>query len=326
MQTKQWWLVGVTVAAMLAVPCLVRSQPQYPTQPVTLTVVFAAGGSADLVSRIVGDKLSAKFGQPFIIENRPGGGGEVGLMAVARSTPDGYRLLVTSNGPIAIAKNFRQVSYDVETDVVPVAMLEKTPCVVAVNASLPIKSVADLVKYSKDKTGGVSFGNSGPGSMFWVAGEILRHKTGANMVSVPYRGAALTARAIRAGEIDMGITDLTSVMPFVQEGTVRVLALTDSSRTPVAPDIPTLGESSIPGLGLNTWLGVFAPRGTPAPIVGQLNDGINEALKSPEVRRKILNAGLEPWIMSPQQMAEFVKEEIALWRDLMREANVTLQQ
>ena len=325
MQTKQWWLVGVAAAAMIEMPGLAQSQAQYPTQPVTLTVVFAAGGSADLVSRIVADKLSAKFGQPFVIENRTGGGGEVGMVAVARSAPDGYKLLVTSNGSTAIAGNLRQVSYDAEKDVVPVAMIEKTPCAVAVNASLPIKNIADLVKYSKEKAGGISYGNSGPGSMFWVAGEIIRHKSGANMVSVPYRGAALTARGIRASEVDMGITDLTSVIPFVQEGKVRILALTDSSRSPVAPDIPTVSEAGLPGLGLNAWIGVFAPRGTPAQIVEQLNAGINEALKLPEVRQKIMNAGLEPWIMSPQEMARFVREEIVLWKNLMREANVKLE-
>jgi tripartite-type tricarboxylate transporter receptor subunit TctC len=158
--------------------------------------------------------------------------------------------------------------------------------------------------------------------MFWVAGEILRHKTGANMVSVPYRGASLTARALRAGEVEMGITDLISVMPFVQEGTVRILALTNASRTPVAPDIPTVSEIGLPGLGLDAWMGVFAPRGTPPEIVAQLNAGINEALKSPDVRERIMKAGLEPWIMSPQQLAEFVRQEIVLWRDLMRDANV----
>jgi tripartite-type tricarboxylate transporter receptor subunit TctC len=322
MQIKYRWLVGAVVA-ILAMPSLVQSQPRYPTQPVTMTVVFAAGGSADLVSRIIGDKLSAKFGQPFLIENRTGGGGEVGMVAVARASPDGHKLLVTSNGSTAIAPNLRPVSYDAEKDVVPVAMIEKTPCVVAVRASLPIKSIADLVKYSKEKAGGISYGNSGPGSMFWVAGEILRHKSGANFVSVPYRGAALTARALRAGEVDMGITDLTSVRPFVQEGTVRILALTDSSRTPVAPDIPTVSESGMPGLGLNAWIGVFAPRGTPTEVVSQLNTGINEALKMPDVRQRILNAGLEPWIMSPQEMAQFVRDEIVQWRDLMREAKVS---
>jgi tripartite-type tricarboxylate transporter receptor subunit TctC len=288
-------------------------------------VVFAAGGSADLASRIVADKLSAKLGQPFIIENRTGGGGEVGLLAVARSTPDGHKLLVTSNGSVAIAGNLRQVSYDAETDVVPVAMIEKTPTAIAVNASLPIKNIADLVRYSKEKPGGLSIGNSGSGSMFHLAGEILRYKSGANLVPVSYRGAALTARGIRAGEVDMGITDLTSVMPFVQEGTIRILALTNSSRTPVAPDIPTVSEIGIPGLGLNAWIGVFAPRGTPSQVVQQLNASINEALELPDVRQRILNAGLEPWVMSPQQMSQLVKEEIALWKNLIREANVKVE-
>ena len=315
MQTKQWWFVGVAAAAILAMPGLVQSQPQYPTQPVTLTVTFAPGGSADLVSRLVADKLSAKFGQPFVIDNRSGGGGEVGLVAVARSAPDGHKLLTTSNGSVAMAGHLRKVSYDAETDLVPVAMLVKTPCAIAVSASLPIKNIADLVRYSKEKAGGLSMGNSGSGSMFHVAGEILRYKSGANLVGVPYRGAALTARGIRAGEVDMGITDLTSVMPFVQEGTIRILALTDSSRTVVAPEIPTVAEIGMPGLGLNAWLGVFAPHRTPPKIVAHLNASINEALELPDVRQRILNAGVEPWIMSPQQMAQFVSQEIVLWKN-----------
>lgn len=324
MQTKHLWFVGAA-AAILATTGVARPQQGYPTRPVTLAVVFAPGGSADLVSRVVGEKLSAKFGRPFIIENRTGGGGEVGLLDVARSTPDGYKLLVTSIGSIAIAPNLLQVHYNAETDVTPVAMLEKTPCAIAVNAKLPIKSIADLVKYSKQKTGGISFGNSGYGSMFEVAGEILRYETGAKMIPVPYRGASLTARAIETGEVDMGITDLTSVMPFVQEGTVRILALTDSSRSPVAPNIPTLAESGVPGLGLNAWIGVFAPHGTPPQIIAQLNGGINDALKSPDVSQRLLNAGVEPWVMTPQQMAQLVHQEIVQWKTFIREANVKMQ-
>jgi tripartite-type tricarboxylate transporter receptor subunit TctC len=326
MQTRQSWFVGVAAATILAMPCVVQSQQQYPTQPVTMTITFAPGGSADLTSRLVADKLSAKFGQPFVIDPRPGGGGEVGLVAVARSAPDGHRLLTTSNGSVAMAGNLRKVSYDAEADLVPVAMLVKVPSAIAVNASLSIKNIAELVRYSKEKVGGLSYGNSGAGSFMHVAGEILRHKTGANLVAVPYRGAALTARGVLAGEVDMGIADLTSLMPFAQEGSIRILALVDSSRTALAPEIPTVAESGVPGVGLNAWLGIFAPRNTPPNIVALLNAGINEALESPDVRQKILRAGIEPWIMSPQQMAEFVKDEIALWKNLIREANVKLQQ
>jgi tripartite-type tricarboxylate transporter receptor subunit TctC len=248
------------------------------------------------------------------------------MTAVARSAPDGYRLVVTSGGSIAIASNFRKVGYDAERGLVPVAMIERTPCVIAVDASLPVKNLAELVKYSKEKPGGLSYGNSGPGSVFWAAGEILRHKSGANMVSVPYQGAILTARAIRAGEIEMGIADLTAVMSlvqmsFVQEGKIRILAVTDSTRSSLLPDIPTVSET-IPGLGLNAWIGVLAPRGTPPQIVDQLNAGINEALRMPDVRQRFLNAGLEPWIMSRQEMAQFVSQEIVLWKKLIQEANL----
>jgi tripartite-type tricarboxylate transporter receptor subunit TctC len=325
MRTKQSRIVFIAVASMLWAPSVVQSQQPYPSQPVSITVTFAPGGSADLASRLVADKLSAKHGQPFVIDHRPGAGGEVGLVAVARSAPDGHKLLTTSNGSVAMAGNLRKVNYDAESDLLPVAMLAKVPSAIAVNASLPIKSIADLVKYSKEKAGGVSYGNSGPGSFMHVAGEILRHKTGAHLVAVPYRGASLTARAVLTGEVDMGIADLTSLLPFSQVGNIRILALVDSSRTALAPEIPTIAESGVPGLGLNAWLGVFAPRNTPHDIVALLNAGINEALESPDVRERMLKAGVEPWIISAPEMSDFVKGEIALWRNLIREANVRLQ-
>lgn len=321
---KQSRATVIAGAMLLAIAGVVQAQ-SYPTQPVSITVAFAPGGSADLVSRLVADKLSVKLGQPFVIDHRPGAGGEVGLVAVARSAPDGYRLLTTSNGSVAMAGNLRKVPYDAEADLVPIAMIVKVPAAIAVNASLPIKTIADLVKHSKEKAGGLSYGNSGAGSFTHVAGEILRHKTGANLVAVPYRGTALAARGILTGEVDMGLADLTSLLPFEQSGKIRILAVVDASRTALAPEIPTVAESGVPGLGLNAWLGMFAPRNTPSSIVTLLNSGINEALQSADVREKMLKSGVEPWIMSPQQMADFVKEEIALWRNLIREANVRLQ-
>jgi tripartite-type tricarboxylate transporter receptor subunit TctC len=317
--------VGAAVAALLMLPALANAQT-YPTQPVSVTVTFPPGGSADLTTRIIAERLAAKLGQPFVIENRAGAGGEVGLMSVVRAAPDGYKLLSTSSGSIALVGNLRQVSYNSETDLAPIAMMVKVPAAIAVNAALPIRTVSDLIKYSKEKPGGLSYGNAGVGSFMHLAGEVFRAKSGANLVSVPYRGTAPAALAVKTGETQMAVADLTSLRPFAAEGSIRILGVTDSTRTSVAPDIPTIAEGGVPGFGVVGWMGVFAPRNTPPAIVTQLNGLINEALAEPEVRRRILAAGLDPWVVSPQQMAKSIKDEIAQWKVLIREANVKLQQ
>jgi tripartite-type tricarboxylate transporter receptor subunit TctC len=324
LRTRCGWIAGAVAAALVVTTAPVRSQ-SYPSQPITITVTFPPGGSADLTTRIIGEKLSAKLGQPVVVENRAGGGGEIGLVSIVRAPPDGYRLLSTTSGSIALAGSLRQVSYDAEADLMPVSMLVKVPTAIAVNASLPIHTVADLVKLSKERPDGLSYGNPGVGSFMHLAGEIFRLKTGANLVSVPYRGTAATALAVKTGETQMGVADLTSLLPFASEGSIRILGLVDSSRTSVAPEIPTIAEGGVPEFGADGWVGIFAPRGTSPRTVALLNATINEALAMPEVRQRILTFGLDPWILSPQAMNEFVKEEIARWKILIREAGVKVQ-
>ena len=323
MATRHCWRMIAVAAALIVLPRLANAQA-YPTQPITITVTFPPGGSADLTTRIIGERLSAKLGQPVVIENRAGAGGEVGLMSIVRATPDGYKLLSTTSGSIALVGTLRTISYDSETDLTPVAMLVKVPTAIAVNASLPIHSISDLVQYSKEKPGGLSYGNAGVGSFMHLAGEVFRAKSGANLVSVPYRGTAPTALAVRTGQTPMGVADLTALMPFATEGSIRILALVDTTRTSVAPDIPTVAESGLPGFGVDGWVGIFAPRGTPPNEVALLNSTINEALATPDVRQRILNSGLDPWPMTPQSMRAFVKKEITQWKVLVRETNVKL--
>ena len=317
-------LAGGAVAALAALQGSAHSQA-YPSQPVTVTLPFAPGGSADLSVRVVSEKISAKLGQPVVIENRPGAGGELAATSVVRAAPDGYKLLATSNGPVVVVGNFRTINYNPETDLVPVAMLVKVPAAIAVNASLPIHSISDLVKYSKEKSGGLSYGHAGVGTHMHLSGEIFRTKTGANLVAVPYRGTALIALAVKTGETQMGIADLTSLTPFATEGSIRLLAIVDSKRTSVAPDIPTVAETGVPGFGLDAWIGVFAPKGTPPDVVARLNTLINEALSLSDVRQRLVAAGLDPWQLSPQEMSAFIKTDFARWSVLLREANVKIQ-
>jgi tripartite-type tricarboxylate transporter receptor subunit TctC len=244
---------------------------------------------------------------------------------VVRAAPDGYRLLATSNGPVVVIGNFRTIGYNPESDLVPVAMLVKVPAAIAVNASLPINSIADLIRSSKEKAGGLSYGHAGVGTHMHLSGEIFRAKTGADLVAVPYRGTAQIALAVKTGETQMGVADLTSLMPFATEGSIRILAIVDSKRTDVAPDIPTVAESGVPGFGLDAWLGVFAPKGTPPDIVTRLNTEINAALGLPDVRAKLVGAGLDPWTISPQDMSAFIKADLIRWHEFLREANVKVQ-
>jgi tripartite-type tricarboxylate transporter receptor subunit TctC len=317
-------LVGTAAAALLALQGSANSQA-YPSQSITMTLPFAPGGSADLSVRIVSEKISAKLGQPVVIENRPGAGGELAASSVVRAAPEGYKLLATSNGPVVVIGNFRTINYNPETDLVPVAMLVKVPAAIAVNASLPIHSISDLVKYSKEKSGGLSYGNAGVGTHMHLSGEIFRAKTGADLVAVPYRGTALIALAVKTGETPMGVADLTSLMPFAAEGSIRILAIVDSTRTAVAPEIPTVAESGVPGFGLDAWIGVFAPKGTPPDVVAKLNSHINEALALPDVQKRLVAAGLDPWQLSPHDMSSFIKVDLARWSVLLREANVKIQ-
>lgn len=324
MEIERCWHAGAVVAALFGLPGMAHSQ-SYPTQPITITVTFPPGGSADLTTRIIGERLSAKLGQPIVIENRAGAGGEVGLVSVVRAAPDGHKLLSTTSGSIALVGNLRAISYDAQIDLVPVAMLVKVPTAIAVNASLPIRTIPELIKYSKGKPDGLSFSNAGVGSFMHLAGEIFRFKSGANLVSVPYRGTAPSALAVRAGDTQLAVADLTSLMPFATEGSIRLLGLVDSARTSVAPDIPTVAESGLSGFGLDGWVAIFAPRGTPPDIVARLNAIVNEALAEPDVRRRILTSGLDPWPLSPTGMVAFIKEEIARWSVLIREAQVKMQ-
>lgn len=324
MESKLSRLIVVAAIAIIALQGSAHSQA-YPSQPITMTLPFAPGGSADLSVRIVAEKISAKLGQPVVIENRPGAGGELAATSVVRAAPDGYKLLATSNGPVVVVGNFRTINYNPESDLVPVAMLVKVPAAIAVNASLPIHSISDLVKYSKEKSGGLSYGHAGVGTHMHLSGEIFRAKTGANLIAVPYRGTAQIALAVKTGETQMGVADLTSLTPFATEGSIRILAIVDSKRTSVAPDIPTVAESGVPGFGLDAWIGVFASKGTPPDVVAKLNSHINEALALPDVQKRLVTAGLDPWQVSPQEMSAFIKADLARWSVLLREANVKIQ-
>jgi tripartite-type tricarboxylate transporter receptor subunit TctC len=294
----------------------------YPSKPIRVIVPFAAGGSADLTIRTATAKVAERIGQPFVIENRPGAAGQLGVDAVLSAPADGYTLLSTPSGAISVNVHLRKLPFDPATDLVPVTMLAKVPAAIAVNGQLPIHSIRDLLTFAETKADGVSYSTSSLGTHMHLTGVMLKAMTGGNFIPIPYRGTSPAATAIRAGDVPMGIADLTTLRPLAHDGGIRILAVVDPVRTATAPDIPTVAESGVPGYGASAWIGVFARAGTPPDIIAKLNEELTRAIKLPEVSKTYLAAGLEPMPMGLAEAAKFVRDDIALWGKLIKDNNI----
>jgi tripartite-type tricarboxylate transporter receptor subunit TctC len=317
-------LRGAAVAALLAAPLASQAQAQnYPSRNVSFVVPFAPGGSIDLVGRVVAAKLTESLGQPVIVENHPGAGGELGVGTVVKARPDGYTLLMTPSGPITAGPHFRKQPFDVIKDLVPVAMLAVIPTVFAVNAQLPVRNLSEFIAYAKQRPGQLNYGNPGLGSGNHLAAEMLQHMGDFKMVGVPYKGAAASANAVASGEVHAGSGDLTSFIPFAQAGKVRILAAYGPTRMITAPDIPTVAEAGVTNYRALSWAGLFAPAKTPPHIVARLNEEAMRALQRPEVREAFLKGGLEPATpMSAERFGQLVREEVEKTGKLIKAANI----
>ena len=314
--------IVVTVFALLL--SILAGAQQYPGQPIRIIVPYPPGGSSDLAVRTVGVKVSESLGQPVVVENRSGAAGQVGIQAVVRSHADGYTLLATPNGPVFISGHLQKLPFDPAKDLVPVAMLAWVPIAIAVHAAVPIHSLNDFIEFSKRKADGVSYSVSGVGTLMQLAGELLKSMTGANLVAVPYKGAAPAATAILSGEVPAGISDLVTLLPHARSGRIRILAVASSTRTTTAPDLPTVAESGVPGYGADGWIGMFAPAGTPPNIIARLNAEVARSLALPEVRLTLGKAGLEPAPMKSDDMGRFVLDEIKKWGKVIKDANIRI--
>jgi putative tricarboxylic transport membrane protein len=312
------WFCGALWAALYATLGLSPAHAQtYPERPIRVILPVAPGGSADLVARTISAKLSESLGKPLIVESRLGGGGELALESVMRAAPDGYTLLSSPNGPISVAPHVQRPRYDVRRDLAPVAMLVFVGAGIGVNAAIPIRNIGELIKAAKDSPDGLHFAHSGVGNTMHLAGELLKSMTGANLIPVPYRGTSPAVTAILTGEVPLGIADLTSLMPLAEDGKVRVLAVMNSARVGIAPDVPTIAEF-VPGYAADPWIGLFAPVGTPPGIVNRLNAEVARALARTDVRDNFIKAGLQPAPMTPEAMNAFVLDDFEKWGRLIR--------
>ena len=294
----------------------------WPARQVQLVVPYAPGGVVDLIGRTVGQRLSAQLGQPVVVDNRPGAGGIIGVDYAARSTPDGYTIVVMDPA-IVINPNMQdKVPYDLKKDLQAVAVIGSSPLVLVVNASLPVTTVSQLVDYARANPGKLNFVSAGIGTTPHMAGELLKLRSGVNMVHVPYKGSGPAMADLVAGQVQMGFSSITAALPFIKDNRLRPLATTGSKRSPALPEVPTMVEAGYPNFEVDLWLGIFAPASVPAPIVTRLNGEIAKALEDPALRSAFGTVGVEPRIVGVDDSARFVRTESDKWATVVRDANL----
>jgi tripartite-type tricarboxylate transporter receptor subunit TctC len=297
-----------------------HAQESYPAKPVRIMVSFAAGGPTDQVARIMGAKLTDLLGQPFIVENKTGAGGNIGADVVAKAPPDGYTLLMATVSTHAINPGlYKNMPYDPVKDFAPVMQVGVTPCVLAVHPSVPVKDVKGLVALLKANPGKYSYGSSGMGSILHLCGEQFKTAAGVQMVHVPYRGSAPMIADLVGGQIAIAFDALPTVLPQVQGGKIRAIGGGMARRARAMPDLPTLQEQGVPGFECYTWNAILAPAKTPALIVTVLSEAIRKALADPVILKRLEDAGVDPTPDStPEKLAEFMKVELAKWAPIIK--------
>ncbi len=310
-------------AVLLPVPAL--AQTGFPNKAVRVIVPFPAGGSADVLARIVGEKLSAKWGQPVVVDNRVGAGGNIGAEFVYRADPDGYTILSSPPGPLSINHNlYKQLPFE-PARFVPITVLAIVPNVITAKLDLPANSAKELIAYAKANPGKVIYASQGNGSTSHLSAQMFATMTGIELTHVPYKGEGPALVDIVAGRVDIFIGNIAAALRFQQAGKVKFLGVASRTRSPVAPDIPAAPELGLPDFIASAWFAFVAPPGTPNAIVQQINAATVEALKMPDVRKRFLEQGAEPVGNTTAEMAAFVKEEMARWQNVIKTANVTLQ-
>ena len=305
-------------AALLAMPAMAAAQ--YPDKPVVVVVPFPPGGGGDTLARTVMPRVAQELGQPIVIENKPGAGGNIGSAGVARATPDGYVLLYGTNGTHAINQTlYRKPGFDAEKDFAPVSRLTEIPAVLVVNPSLlPVKSAPELIAYLKANPGKVSFASAGNGTTSHLAGIMFGTLAGVDIQHVPYKGGAQAITDVMGGQVAMMIDVMPNVYPHIKSGKVRALAISTVARSPAAPDLPTIAES-VPGFEVTAWDAVFAPPGTPKPIVDRLNAAVRKALDDPAIKETLLARGTVTVAGTPDDLARFVTSENARWGKVVKQ-------
>ena len=315
----------LVAAAMLIPACgaLAQSGAAYPNKPVRVVVTFPPGGSTDVIPRIVAQKLVERWGQPWVFDNRPGAGGQIGVDAVLKSPADGYTLLVGPSGAIAVNPTlYKKLAYDPVRDLAPVVPLVRTPMVLMVPVTWS-GGVKELIEQSRAKSGQMNYGHGGNGTAMHLIGEMFKMSTGADLTPVPFKTSGEVITTVVGGQMTAGWVDSNFALTGIKGGRVRAIAVSGKERATVLPDVPTVAESGFPGFDAMGWFGFFAPAGTPADIISRLNAEVRTTLAMPDVRERILATGNEPWWSTPEEFGEFVRAEIVKWARAVKQSGAS---
>jgi tripartite-type tricarboxylate transporter receptor subunit TctC len=317
-------------AAVLALVCAALSAPtaaqKFPTKPIRIIVAYTPAGATDILARAIGQKMNDTWGQPVIVDNRPGANGNIGTELAARATPDGHTLVMGTAGTHGINPSlYRKLNWDAVKDFEPVSLVAMVPNILVVNNSLPVKNVKELIAYAKANPGKLNYGSPGNGSTAHLSMELFKTMTGTSLTHIPYKGSAGVLADVMGGQIALTMDNMPPYLPQVKAGKIRALAVSTAKRSPAVPDIPTIAEAGVPGYDSGAWFGLLAPAGTPKGIVNRLAAETQRILKLPDVHERIAALGAEPVGSTPEQFAAHIKSEIAKWAKVIKEANVELQ-
>lgn len=314
-------ITSIALAALLlATPAVAQD---YPTKPVTIIIPFAAGGAGDILGRILSPRLEKTFGKPFVVENKPGAGGVIGAVATARAEADGHTIMIAPSPTMAVNVTlFKKLPYDPATDFVPLAMAAQTPFVLVVNPALPIKSVADLIKWVKEQKGKVSYATAGPGVPHHLFAELLKSMTGIEMSPVPYKGSVPAITDVVAGHVPLMFVDLGPALGIIRDGKVRPIGVSTATRIPALPDVPPINDT-VKGFDVASWQMVAVPAKTPRAVVDRLHAEFKKELATPEVSAQIAKTGMLPMATTTvADLQAFVKSEIARWGKVVHQAGI----
>jgi len=309
------------IAGALAAACLATSvlaQTAYPTKPVKIIVPYSAGGPADIYARFIGDRLQKTLGQPFVIENRPGAGAIIGTDVVAKSSPDGYTLLMMSNTHTVNESLFTKKPYSLMRDLAPISPINYSDLLLVVHPSVPANNLKELIVLAKSKPGALNYASSGPGTPYHMAGELFKAMAGIDVVHVPHKGSAEARTSVLAGDVQMMFDAITTMAPLAQAGKVRAIATSGKARSSITPRVPTLDEAGLPGYDAVIWLGMMAPTATPKLIVDSLNSEIQKIANSPDVKEAWAKQGAVPMRMAPAEFGKFMEQDIQKWAKVVK--------
>jgi len=323
MKSTPTFTFTAALAALACLPAAAGAQ-DYPSKTVRMIVPFSAGGGTDLIARVVAQKLTESLGATFIVENRPGAGGTVGTAVVAKSPPDGYNLVVVSSSHGINPSVYKSLPYDTQRDLAPVSLLMSGPALLVTHPSVPARTVKELVALARARPGVLTFGSAGIGTPPHLGAELFKFMAKVDMTHVPYKGNSAAFIDLMAGEISLMFPNIVAALPLVRQGRLRGMAVSSKQRSPIAPEIPTVIESGLPGYEMGSWFGLVAPAGTPAAVIGKLQQETAKALKLPDVKDKLTAQGVDAIGSAPEEFRAFLAAEIARWAKVIKAANMKL--